>query len=134
MEIGTRVLVAHPVMAFGVVLRSSGGVEDNSETVHASRFHGPTTCGETASESVYCSVLSRERLTSSTRELVSAFQIAFVNVKSTARIADHLRAQFISEVPSFPPPTWRDRRHQRPTFRPPHFLDRFLDVTSALLI
>ena len=23
---------------------------------------------------------------------------------------------------------------QRPTFRPPHFLDRFLDVTSALLI
>ena len=22
---------------------------------------------------------------------------------------------------------------QRPTFRPPHFLDRFLDVTSALL-
>ena len=41
--------------------------------------------------------MSRERLTSSTRELVSAFQIAFVNVKSTARIADHLRAQFISE-------------------------------------
>ena len=67
MEIGTRVLVAHPVMAFGVVLRSSGGVEDNSETVHASRFSGPTTCGETASESaLLLGVVLRERLTSST--------------------------------------------------------------------
>ena len=90
MEIGTRVLVAHPVMAFGVVLRSSGGVEDGSmdgSCVPRVTFRVTHRPSETLPEE---------------RALCGA---------SGGTVAD-----------------------QRPTFRPPHFLDRFLDVTSALLI
>ena len=47
-------------------------------------LHGPSTCGETASRRALCCSVSRERLTSSTESCCVAFQIAFVNVKSTA--------------------------------------------------